>query len=77
MASTMGAATSANAASIKAPATCDLFLQKVLMKVLDLNVLMISRTLDYQKEVILKKCYIISSEISLYSNRSDDYFFNM
>ena len=55
LASTMGAATSANAASIKAPATCDLFLQKVFMKVLDLNVRMISRTLDQRKEVILKK----------------------
>ena len=55
LASTMGAATSASAASIKAPTTCDLFLQKVLMNVLDLNVRMISRTLDHRKEVILKK----------------------
>lgn len=33
---------------------------------------------SYSRErLYLKKCYIISSEISLYSNRSDDYFFNM
>lgn len=40
-------------------APCDLFLQKVFMKVLDLNVRMISRTLDQRKEVILKKWLLL------------------